>query len=239
MAYLYRHIRLDTNQPFYIGIGSDSDGKYIRANNKKRRSFAWKDIVYKNIQYEIDIILDNLSWEEACFKEKEFISLYGRKDLNLGPLVNFTDGGEGQFGRKDSEVTKMKKRKPKSEIGKLNMKLSHKDRDYSYLKGNAGSKPGVKKSQEHKYNMGLGHKNHEYYKKSSFGESISKANLGVSKPNTMKPIIQYDKDGNFIKEWPSGKDAAETLLINKGNISSVLTGYKKSTNGFIFKYKIQ
>ena len=28
-------------------------------------------------------------------KEKEFILIYGRKDLNKGTLVNFTDGGEG------------------------------------------------------------------------------------------------------------------------------------------------
>ena len=30
MAYLYRHIRLDKNEPFYIGIGSDTNFK--RAN---------------------------------------------------------------------------------------------------------------------------------------------------------------------------------------------------------------
>lgn len=33
MAYVYRHIRLDKNQPFYIGIGSDTDGRYHRANS--------------------------------------------------------------------------------------------------------------------------------------------------------------------------------------------------------------
>ena len=40
MAYVYRHIRLDTNQPFYIGIGSDKN--YFRANQKtssKRNSY--------------------------------------------------------------------------------------------------------------------------------------------------------------------------------------------------------
>lgn len=29
MAYVYRHIRLDKNEPFYIGIGKDEGGKYI------------------------------------------------------------------------------------------------------------------------------------------------------------------------------------------------------------------
>ena len=65
MAYLYRHIRLDKNEPFYIGIGSDN--KYKRAHNKKGRSYSWKDIAY-NVSYEIEILLDNLSWEDACNK---------------------------------------------------------------------------------------------------------------------------------------------------------------------------
>jgi hypothetical protein len=83
MAYIYRHIRLDKNEPFYIGIGSDDRGKYNRAYNIKLRSFRWKDIA-KYVPYTIEIILDNLTWEDACIKEIELISLYGRKDLGLG-----------------------------------------------------------------------------------------------------------------------------------------------------------
>jgi hypothetical protein len=147
MAYLYRHIRLDTNQPFYVGIGSDI--KHSRAYHKKGRSFSWKDIAY-NFSYEVEIMLDDLSWKEACLKEIEFISLYGRKDLGKGTLVNLTDGGEGQFGRKDSIETKIKKSKPKSLSSRLNLKLSHIGRDYSYLQGKVGAKKGVNLSQEHK-----------------------------------------------------------------------------------------
>ena len=34
MAYVYRHIRLDKNEPFYIGIGSDKE--YKRADLSRR-----------------------------------------------------------------------------------------------------------------------------------------------------------------------------------------------------------
>ena len=44
MAYVYRHIRLDKNEPFYIGIGSDK--YYKRANSKDRNAF-WKRIAAK------------------------------------------------------------------------------------------------------------------------------------------------------------------------------------------------
>lgn len=111
MPYLYRHIRLDKNEPFYIGIGSDSSHK--RANERSRRSGHWKNIVKKG-GYEVEIILDNLTWEEACEKEKEFIALYGRSNLNQGTLCNMTDGGEGLIN--PSKETRDKKRN--SMIGK-------------------------------------------------------------------------------------------------------------------------
>ena len=76
MAYVYRHIRLDKNEPFYIGVGSDNE--YKRANTRKGRNKIWNDIVNKS-DFEVEIIFDNISWEEALLKEVEFISLYKRK----------------------------------------------------------------------------------------------------------------------------------------------------------------
>jgi hypothetical protein len=97
MAYVYRHIRLDKNEPFYIGIGSDTEGNYSRANYKWGRNNMWNSIA-KKCKYKVEIILDDITWEEACEKEKEFILLYGRINLNNGILCNFTDGGEGVLG---------------------------------------------------------------------------------------------------------------------------------------------
>ena len=89
MHYVYRHIRLDTNQPFYIGMGRNT---YARAYSKKNRNKYWHNIV--NLAgYKVDIILEGLSFEEACNKEKEFIKLYGRG--SNGFLCNITEGGEG------------------------------------------------------------------------------------------------------------------------------------------------
>ena len=105
MAYVYRHIRLDKNEPFYIGIGSDEE--YKRASTSKNRNIFWKRIINKT-EFEVEILCDNLNWDEACLKEKEFISLYGRKDKNKGSLCNLTDGGEGVCGFKVSNATKKK-----------------------------------------------------------------------------------------------------------------------------------
>lgn len=111
MAYLYRHIRIDKNEPFYIGIGSDNS--YRRANETSRRNIHWKNIVKKG-EYKVEILIDDLTWEQACEKEKEFIALYGRANLNNGSLCNLTDGGEGLIN--PSKETRDKKRN--SMIGK-------------------------------------------------------------------------------------------------------------------------
>lgn len=51
------------------------------------------------------------------------------------------------------------------------------------------------------------------------------------------PIIQCDLKGNFIKEFPSVKQAANDTGVNRTTISGVLTGTYKSAGGYIFVYK--
>jgi hypothetical protein len=92
MAYVYEHVRLDTNKVFYIGIGSDNLN-YSRAKATASRNAFWYRII-KKTNYTINILFDDLSWEDACKKEIELIKLYGRyKDGGI--LVNLTEGGEG------------------------------------------------------------------------------------------------------------------------------------------------
>ena len=87
---VYRHIRLDKNTPFYIGIGKEAS----RPDNKKDRSVFWKSIINKT-EYIVEILFDNLTKDQAIKKEIEFIKLYGRVDLKTGTLCNLTMGGEG------------------------------------------------------------------------------------------------------------------------------------------------
>ncbi|MDA3779743.1 MAG: NUMOD3 domain-containing DNA-binding protein [Bacteroidales bacterium] len=61
---------------------------------KKSRNIHWKNIV-NSCGYVVEILIDGLSWEEACIKEIQLIGEIGRRDLNLGSLVNLTDGGDG------------------------------------------------------------------------------------------------------------------------------------------------
>ena len=49
-----------------------------------------------------------------------------------------------------------------------------------------------------------------------------------------KPILQYDLDGNFIREWECTSDVGREV---SGNICDCLKGRHKTACGFIWKYK--
>ena len=103
MAIVYEHLRNDTNEVFYVGIGKNDKRAYSKCN----RNLYWHNTVNKH-GYTINIIHRDISWEDACEIEKELIAKYGRKNLGLGNLVNRTDGGDGILGLVHSEETKQK-----------------------------------------------------------------------------------------------------------------------------------
>lgn len=102
MAVVYRHTH-DDGTIFYIGIGKTKK----RAYTKDRRSPIWKYAVNK-YGLNVEILHDDVSWEDACKIEQELIKQYGRKAFGEGTLVNLTEGGDGQLGLKASEETKAK-----------------------------------------------------------------------------------------------------------------------------------
>jgi hypothetical protein len=80
--YLYRHIRLDDDEPFYVGVGTKNkrthstiESEYNRAYSKSNRSGFWKNIIGVT-EYEVEILLESDDYE-----------------------CNLTDGGEGTVGR--------------------------------------------------------------------------------------------------------------------------------------------
>ena len=96
--YIYQHIRLDTNEVFYIGKGiqKKQNYQYYRAFDKKRRNNIWNSIVSKT-EFKVEILFTNLT-EKECFNlEIELISKHGKIFDNSGTLANYTNGGEGQL----------------------------------------------------------------------------------------------------------------------------------------------
>lgn len=55
----------------------------------------------------------------------------------------------------------------------------------------------------------------------------------------MKPVLQYDLNRNFIKEWESISEAARTLDISMSGISKCCNNYgnMKKAGGYIWEFK--
>lgn len=52
-----------------------------------------------------------------------------------------------------------------------------------------------------------------------------------------KPVLQFSKSGEFIREWPSAREVQRVLGFLRSNISSCCLGKQKSYKGFIWRYK--
>ena len=94
--YTYAYLRGD-GTPYYIGKG---EGKRLYKKHKRRgqKDFRPKlenGSINKN---RIIYLKKNITEEEAFKHEIYMISIFGRKDLKTGILINMTDGGDGLSG---------------------------------------------------------------------------------------------------------------------------------------------
>lgn len=211
-GYVYRHIRLDTNMPFYIGISTVNNGKYTRAYTKSSRSKEWHGII-DNCEYEVEILLKDVPISILGDKEKYFIKLYGRVDLGTGTLVNKNSGGKGNCGYKHTEESK--KIMSIANKGKI-ISDEQKKKASEFHKGNKhnlGRKHTEEERKKRSVSLlgnqnGLGYKHTEQARKNMSkaqkGKIVSVETIKKMRINSQcRPVGQYDSDGNLIKEYPS------------------------------------
>lgn len=214
MAYLYRHIRLDKNEPFYIGIGSDD--KYQRANSKTHRNQHWLAIVNKT-EYKVDILIDDISYDYAKEKEIEFIDIYKRTEDN-GTLCNITKGGDGVLGLKHTEEARRKMGEPNK--GKV-ISEWHRKRISEFNKGKViPAETRLKMSQKV-----LGEKNHMYGKTISEDtrlKMISSAKRGEDNSASKLKTEDVLEIRRLNKEGISKRKLSEQFNIAKSSVSCIV-----------------
>jgi len=203
LAYVYQHIRKDTNQPFYIGIGSDLS--FYRANKFSERNEIWERIKNKT-EILVEILHNNIEWEEACEIEIQLIKKYGRINNKTGILSNMTDGGEGTLNKVISDDTRYL----------LGNGVRGKQRtDESRLKQSITSK-GIKKTKEHSEKIRqyrLGKKMSEESKKKMSENSKGRQtwNKGVKFSEESKIKMRDSKKGkNILGSNPNSKIVLNT-----------------------------
>lgn len=224
-----------------------TDHLYSIKRESNYRSNWIKSIINRDL---IPIIeeLEICTWDISQQREMYWISqfkVWGFK------LVNLTEGGEGCIGRKYNLKT----------IDKIKKSSSKKVYQYS-LDGNfikewkssteAGKSLGKTNSKicscaRGKRNKAYGFiwnykklKKVEPYKKIVIISENQKENLKLI---NSKPVLQYDKNNNFIREWESAKKAAKELGLNYIAIINYINGKrinhrnKNKTGEYIWKRK--
>ncbi len=237
--YLYRHIRPDKDEPFYIGVGTKSEKDmtaktittyYERAYSIHSHNKIWQDIVNKNSgNYEVEILAESNDRDFLSKREVEFIKLYGRKNLKTGILANLTDGGEGLTGFKWTDEMRLKA----SERGKnmssyLRAKISIKitqiqlkkiyqyDLNGDFIKEWMGIKTASQKLRISK--TGISQCAKEKVKTAGgfiwrYQKFDKLINLDIKKWKEKK-IYRFDKSWNLIEEFSSIKEASIKTGIN-------------------------
>jgi hypothetical protein len=235
MAVVYQHRRKDTNEIFYIGIGT----KIERSRSRFGRNKYWINIVEK-YGYTIEIVHNNISRKEAEKIETELINQYGRKDLGLGLLVNLTDGGEKPSNI--SDITKnILREKLKGNKNSLGMKHTEETKrllsegrkgDKHPLWNKISKKRGIPLSDETKI------KNRE--------SQPNRKKIKVINHKTNEIVSIYNGIGEMInklfnqykgtKEY-RGLQSAISTIINKRphRIWKGIPHYRKSYKGFRYE----
>lgn len=264
--YVYRLIRTDKNEPFYIGIGTHRKSySFQRAKCAYGRGKLWCAIASKS-EYRVEIIFESNDYDHIKKQEQFFISLYGRINTNTGPLVNLTDGGDGSINFKHTpeSLKKMKGRviKPISDETRRRMteallRRGHRSSNhpdsipiYQYtLEGvfikkwdcmmDIERELGVTSTQTYRVcKNGTHHSCGSYWFKEYRGEITDF--ISPKKVVTRKQVLAITPSGIILKEFKDLSDASISLFGDKSHTEQIGRSCRKPEgfhSGYYFKYK--
>lgn len=237
MAYVYRHIRLDKNEPFYIGISKKDDAGFKRAYSasSSQRNKIWKDIAAKT-KYEVEILFYDIDIEFAKRKEIELVQLYGRISCGNGPLANIGAGGEPLFNPPEylrKQMSERSKGEKNHFYGKKHTEETR--RKISEIQKGKKKKPH---SEEAKKKISLAHKGKPTWIKGVKQPEAALKRSGVNHRTYKGEIFCYDLNMNLVREFSCSKEIIEHFGRGCANdIRRVLIGERNCWNNHVFRYK--
>jgi len=151
-----------------------------------------------------------------------FIGLFNSFHGNNENGMNLTLGGDGGFGRKISDEHKKK--------------IIESNKRRTYKKHTEETKKLISESRK---KIGNTIACQEANKK-LVGKKVTKSADWIKNnaESIKKPILQFDSDGNLLKEWKSAKDVELELGLCRKNISANLRGKSKHAYGYVWKFKV-
>ena len=226
----------------YQTINLINGKKYIGKDEKNKKSYLGSGITLKKAikkygkeNFIKEILEYCLNSEHLQEREEYWLKYY---DVENNPLYyNRTNMHRGP--KKGSKHIHHKKGKEHKNTGKVrNKEQRHR---MSQIKiGKPSGKLGYKCTDEQRINLSKP-KSSEHIQKlkqrvisDQQRYKMSQSSLGKNK-RPKKPVLQYDLQGNFIREWPSIKEAVkQTNIVSIGDCAR---GKQKTAGNFIWKFK--
>lgn len=247
-----------TNETLHRRLKRHLSPSYLNENNNYKNN--WLKKLLKENRKPIIKIIDEVSEDDWVFWEQYWISQF----ISWGfKLTNTTIGGEGIIltkeiieKRNESNRNSLKRKlaykklttytlnciekfnvRKKDDIWSAERKCPNNCGNIMKYKRNdrSGLLSGLRKAEKENrkcYSCNTsGEKNYFYGKKLNDGDEKRKR-LG-------KNVLQYEKNGNFVKEYESIREASEETLIDRKSISRCCKKMKhyNSAGGFNWKFK--
>lgn len=70
----------------------------------------------------------------------------------------------------------------------------------------------------------------------TLSENVNAAYYQTKTNKSCKKVLQFSRDGEFIADFPSTKEAGRMLHLDASSISKVCRGVQQTCGGYIFKY---
>lgn len=210
-----------------IYIGKTSNLKlrvdyYRRLKCKKQPLLYYSLLKYGFSGHSFDVIYEGEhTLNEINEIEISFINKYNSFHGNNENGMNLTLGGDGGFGVIYSEERKQK-------IREANKNRTYKPHTEESKKLMSENRKKTGKTELHRLAI-------EKLK----GRKLKKSEEWIKNnaESRKKPILQFDLEGNFIKEWKSAQDVENELGLSRKNISANLRNKTKHAYKYIWKYK--
>lgn len=213
-VYKYENLEFDY-EPFYVGKGKEKRWETRNHICNQYLINKLQKIGYGNVLVKFLV----RSEDEATihYYEEKAIKEIGRKDLNKGPLVNLTDGGEGNSGRIFSIEHRLK-------LSKSNMGKSHP----GYWTNKKMSKSAKEKMSRAKKGKDPWNKGKRGLQKGHIISDREKQILSIKNSGCNNGMATLDEDQiikirELYQKCKNGKIIAKDLNIPYGTVFGVIS----------------
>ena len=212
------------NKMSYIGQTTNWEKRLKKhkweLKNNKHLQNAWNKYGSKN--FEFSLILE-CKEEDLDFEEKYWLNIFGYPDNKK--VFNLESGGHA-----NKHLSVETKEKISAFNKGKHLTKEHRKKLSDSKKGEKNPCYGKTYSSEERQKISLKMKSIKHNQNSI--NAIKQSNI-----NKQIPVLQYDLNGNFIKEYSGIQFAARETKSQASLIHKVCNGERKKTNGFIWKYK--